>query len=91
VRLIAAHVLGDIDRWWTGNESRFANQLQLGDIYRLLQQTTVEAEAMWSLLSEREDGTRTFTATTALVPITVQLFSRGGDLIVWDVRIHPTE
>jgi hypothetical protein len=90
VLLIAAHVLSDIKRWWIGNETRFADQLQIGDIYQLLHQTTVEAEAMWSLLSEREDGTRTFTATTALVPITVQLFSRGGDLIVWDVRIHPT-
>lgn len=87
--LIAAHVLGDISRWWIQNEDRFTDEAQLGDVYKLLHQTAVEAEATWSLLSTRDDGSRTFTATTALLPITLQLFAQGGDLIGWDVRIHP--
>ncbi len=41
------------------------------------------------MLSPQADGSRTFTAMTTL-PITLLLVESGPDLIVWDVRIHPT-
>ncbi len=86
--LIAAHVLGDIDRWWRQHGSNLGDDVQQGDLYRLLHQTAVEAEAAWSLLSQRSDGSRTFTAVSVL-PITLRLVESGSSLIVWDVRIHP--
>jgi hypothetical protein len=88
--LIANHVLGDVDRWWHNHRASF-DHLEIGDLYRLLHRTAAEAEAAWSLLSTRKDGSRTFTVTTALLPITLQLFPYGPDLIVWDIRLHPTQ
>lgn len=48
-------------------------ELKVGDLYQLLHRTAVEAEAAWSLLPVRRDGSRIFAAGIALVPIAVQL------------------
>ncbi len=83
--LIAAHVLADVDRWWTDHGLRLHDGLTLGDVYRLLHQVAVEAQASWSLLPDRGDGTRIF-SVAALVPISLLLIEQGDDLIVADIR-----
>ncbi len=88
--LIAAHVLGDIDRWWTQHGRNLHDDLELGSLYKLLHQVAVEAEAAWSLLTDRGDGSRVFSIRAALVPISLLLVEQGDDLIVWDVRF-PTQ
>ena len=52
VLLIAAHVLGDINRWWTQHGQHLIDGPVLGEVYGLLHQS-VEAEAAWSLLPDR--------------------------------------
>lgn len=86
---IAAHVLGDVDRWWTRHGGNLHPGLELGDVYKLLHQVAIEAAAGWSLLPDRGDGTRVFTARAALDPISLLLVEHGDDLIVWDVRFPP--
>jgi hypothetical protein len=86
--LVAAHVLGDIDRWWSRHGGRVpAEEGVVGALYRLLRNTAHEAEAAWSLLANRGDGTRAFTALNAWLPIFVLLVGRGTDLVLADVRI----
>jgi threonine aldolase len=89
VLLIAAHVLGDVDRWWRSQDAELRTDMQVGDVYQLLHRTAVEAEAAWSLLPVRSDGTRIFTTAVALLPIALQLIERHGDIVVWDIRIYP--
>lgn len=84
--LIAAHVLGDVDRWWQRYGRHLHEELELGAVYRLLRQVAVEAEASWSLLDDRGDGTRVFSVRAALVPIALLLAEQHDNLIVWDVR-----
>ena len=90
VLLIAAHVLGDIDRWWARQGRHLSDGPELGDVYRLLHTISVEAEAAWSLLVERGDGTRIFSVHTAALQISLLLIERHDDIIVWDIRI-PTQ
>jgi len=91
VLLIAAHVLGDVDRWWQSQGADLGNDVHVGDLYQLLHRTTVEAEAAWSVLPVQRDGTRIFTAAIALLPIALQLIERHDDIIVWDIRIYPAQ
>ena len=84
--LIAAHVLGDVDRWWNQHGRSLEDGPELGDVYRLLHQVSVEAGAAWSLLTDRGDGTRVFSIRAALLSISLLLVEQHGDLIVWDVR-----
>ena len=51
---------------------------------------SVEAEAAWSLLTDRGDATRVFSVRAALLSISLLLVERHDDLIVWDVRF-PTQ
>ncbi len=88
--LIAAHVLGDINRWWTKHGQHLTDGPELSEVYRLLHQISIEAEAAWSLLPERGDGTRVFSIRTALLQISLLLMERGEDVVVIDLRI-PTE
>lgn len=55
--------------------------------YGLLHQLSVEAEAAWSLLSDRGDGARVFSARAALLQVSLLLIERGGDIVVVDLRI----
>ena len=87
VLLIAAHVLGDINRWWTQYGQYLIDGPDLGEVYGLLHQLSVEAEAAWSLLSDRGDGARIFSARTALLQVSLLLIERGGDIIIVDLRI----
>ncbi len=87
--LIAAHVLGDIERWWTGHGRNLSGS-EIGDLYRLLHQASVEAQAAWSLLPDRGDGTRIFSIRAALVPISLLLIEQIDNVIVLDIRI-PTQ
>jgi hypothetical protein len=80
-------VLGDIDRWWSRYGERISEEGDAGDLYRLLHRTAIEAEAAWSLLPDRGDGTRAFTALNAWLPISVLVIERGQDLVVGDVRV----
>ena len=88
--LIAATVLSDIERWWTRHGDQLTPTAEIGDLYRLLHQATVEAQAAWSLLIDRGDGTRIFSIRAALVPIALLLIERNGDIIVVDIRM-PTQ
>ena len=90
VLLIAATALGDIERWWTRHGDRLAPSAQIGDLYRLLHQAAIEAQAAWSLLIDRGDGTRIFSIRAAVAPIALLLLERNGDIIVVDIRI-PTQ
>jgi len=90
VLLIAAHVLGDINRWWTEHGRNLEDGPELGEVYRLVHQISVEAQAAWSLLPDRGDGTRVFSIRTALLRISLLLEERGEDIIVLDIRI-PTQ
>jgi len=67
VLLIAAQVLGDINRWWIQSGRHLADGPELGEVYRLLHQVSVEAEAAWSVLPDRGDGSRVFSIHTALL------------------------
>ena len=86
--LLAAHTLADIERWWRQHGGKFRSEAEVGDLYRILYRTATEAQAAWSLLRPRPDGSRTFTVGTAPAPMTIQLVEQGSNLIVWDVRIH---
>ncbi len=88
--LIAASVLGDIDRWWTRHGDTLVAGSEIGELYRLLHQAAVEAQAAWSLLADSGDGTRVYSIRAALVPIALLLIEQGDDTIVLDVRI-PTQ
>lgn len=85
--LVAAHVLGDVNRWWNQHGRHLADGPDLGETYRLLHQVAVEAEAAWSLLSDHGGGTRVFSANTALLRISLLLVERDVDLVVIDIRI----
>ncbi len=87
--LIASHVLGDIDRWWRSHGDDLDGDIRAGDLYQLIHRTAVEAEAAWSLLPVRRDGTRVFATAIALLPIALQLTERHDDIVVWDMRIYP--
>ncbi len=89
VLLIAAHVLGDINRWWDRYGQQLGDGPELGEVYRLLHQISIEAEASWSLLPDRGNGTRIFSIRTALLRVSLLLMERGEDVIVIDVRIPP--
>jgi len=89
VLLIAAHVLGDINRWWIQTGEHLPDGPDLGEVYRLLHQVSVEAEAAWSLLPDRGDGTRVFSIRTALLRISLLLVEQRSDIIVLDIRIPP--
>ena len=88
--LIAAPVLSDIDRWWTRYQDTLAAGAGIGELYRLLYQAAVEAEAAWSLLADSGAGTRVFSIRAALVPMALLLTEKDGDILVLDVRI-PTQ
>ena len=88
--LIAAPVLSDIDRWWTRHGDTLAAGSEIGQLYRLLHQASVEAQAAWSLLADSGEGTRVFSIRAALVPMALLLIEQGDDIIVIDVRI-PTQ
>ncbi|MGH1489190.1 MAG: hypothetical protein ACRBK7_07315 [Acidimicrobiales bacterium] len=88
--LIAASVLGDIDRWWTQYGDRLATGSEIGQLYRLVHQAAIEAQAAWSLLTESGGGTRVFSIRSALVPMALLLIEKDDDIIVLDVRI-PTQ
>jgi hypothetical protein len=86
--LIAAAVLGDLRRWWSRHGASIPpEEGDIGDLYHLLHRTAIEAEATWSLLTDRGDGTRVFTALNGWLPISVLVVERGEDLVVGDVRI----
>lgn len=87
--LIAAHVLGDINRWWTQHGQHLPDGPELGEVYRLLHQISIEAEASWSLMPDRGNGTRIFSIRTALLRVSLLLTERGEDIVVIDVRIPP--
>ena len=89
VLLIAAHVLGDINRWWTQHGEHLTDGPELGEVYRLLHQLSVVAEAVWSVLPDRRDGTRVFSIGTALLRVSLLLVERGEDIVVVDIRIPP--
>lgn len=87
--LIAAHGLGDINRWWTEHGRHLVDGPELGEVYRLLHQISVEAEASWSLLPDHGNGTRVYSIRTALLRISLLLTERGDDIVVADIRIPP--
>ncbi|MGI9604511.1 MAG: hypothetical protein ACR2P0_00085 [Acidimicrobiales bacterium] len=87
--LIAAHVLGDTNRWWTTHGQYLADGPELGEVYRLLHQISIEAEASWSLLPKHDNGTRVFSIRTALLRVSLLLVERGDDIVVIDLRIPP--
>jgi hypothetical protein len=90
VLLIAGHVLGDVNRWWTRYGHALVGGPDLGEVYRLLHQVAVEAEAAWSLLSDEGNGTRVFSVQAGLLQIALLLDERGDDIVVLDIRI-PTD
>jgi hypothetical protein len=73
--------------WWRSQDAELGTDMQVGDVYQLVHRTAVEAEAAWSLLPVRSDGTRILTTTVALLPIALQLIERHGDIVVWDIGI----
>jgi hypothetical protein len=86
--LIAASVLGDLRRWWSSHGvSVPPEEGDVGDLYDLLHRSAVEAEATWSLLPDRGDGSRVFTVLNGWLPISVLVLERADDLVVVDVRI----
>ncbi len=89
VLLIAAHVLGDLNRWWTQTGRHLSDGPELGEVYGLLHQVSVEAEAAWSVLPDRGDGTRVFSIRTALLRVSLLLTERGEDIVIVDIRIPP--
>jgi hypothetical protein len=90
VLLRAATVLSDIQRWWTRHGDQLTPNAEIGDLYLLLHQATVEAQAAWCLLIDRGDGTRIFSIRAALAPVALLLIERNGDIVVVDIRI-PTQ
>lgn len=90
VLLIAATVLSDIERWWKRYGDQLTPNAEIGDLYRLLHQATVEAQAAWSLLVDRGDGTRFFSIRAAVAPIALLLLERNGDIVVVGIRT-PTQ
>jgi hypothetical protein len=46
-------------------------QTYVGDLYDLLHRSAVEAEATWSLLPDRGDGSRVFTVLNGCLPTSV--------------------
>ncbi len=83
------HVLGDINRWWTQHGRHLPDGPELGEVYRLLHQISIEAEASWSVLPDRGNRTRIFSIRTALLRVSLLLTERGEDIVVIDVRIPP--
>ncbi len=75
--LIAAHVIGDINRWWTQHGQHLPDGPELGEVYRLLHQISIEAEDSWSLLPDHGNGTRIFSIRTALLRVSLLLLERG--------------
>ena len=81
--LIAAHVLGDIDRWWNQHGLDIEGDVQAGDLYRLLHQTAVEAEAAWSHAQPTSRRESNFHRHGPALPITLLLieFRPGPDRV----------
>ena len=87
--LIAADVLADSDRWWSRHRSHVADGIQLGDLYKLLHQMSVEGQACWSALDDQGSGLRVHSTRLGLLPMSILLQERDDHLIVRDFRIPP--
>lgn len=89
--VIAAHVLGDIERWWNSVGRRLNNGLEIADAYRQLRQAAREAEVFWSLLPSLGEGHRIYTSLETALATTLELREVESMIVVWDLRFHTND